>query len=340
MGLSGNLRIAAMLDSILEHNSAAAMESFNRMWMDGKDPTAFLGELSSLMRDVLMMRVAPGSGSALISGGYDAKTLNSFAERMTSEELLAALSTVQNALAGMRNVRNPKTAAELCLISLCLGAAGESTAELRARISRLERQMREGTHTAAEIPPDPGPVEEEVPPEPDARRERERDEPAGNEEQLENAPWPEEEPEPAPWPEEDPERYYEEQPEDALLQRDAGRAPEGEPDQKQSTHDSGELWQEVCRAAESSLPGDIRAILSDPGRITGRFEGGLLRIDVAPGFIFGRVNRPEITAAFAAAAEKVTGEPARVLVGELRAGQRQQRSLEELKKFSEVRFIR
>ena len=132
MGLAGNLRIAELLDNIIGGNTAAALKSFDALWMDGKDPATLLGELNGLMRDVLMTQGAPKGGANLLSGGYSAAQLAQFAQSMTREELLCAMDTVQGAAAQMRDGRNPKLAAELCLVSLCDNthprAAGENIA--------------------------------------------------------------------------------------------------------------------------------------------------------------------------------------------------------------------
>ena len=144
MGLAGNRRVAELLDHILHHETEAALKEFTGMWMDGKDPVSLLTELSNLMRDVLMMHVAPKGALELISGAFDAGTLRDFAGRMTTEELLCAMNTLQRTLSTVKDAKNPKTAAELCLVSLCDSTLGESVAELRARVSRREKQMEEG----------------------------------------------------------------------------------------------------------------------------------------------------------------------------------------------------
>ena len=59
---------------------------------------------------------------------------------MTREEILCALDKLQNAQGAMRTVNNPRMNAELCLVSLCEDAAGDSFASLRARLSRLEEE--------------------------------------------------------------------------------------------------------------------------------------------------------------------------------------------------------
>ena len=75
MGLAGNRRTASLLDRILTHDTEKALREFNAMWMDGKDPAVLLTELTGLLRDTLMMKVAPKGGASLISGGYDSATL-------------------------------------------------------------------------------------------------------------------------------------------------------------------------------------------------------------------------------------------------------------------------
>ena len=93
MGLAGNRRTAALLDGILEHKTEKVLQDFTSMWMDGKDPAVLMTELTGLLRDTLMMKVAPKGGQSLISGAYDNQTLLNLAGRMTQEEILCAMET-------------------------------------------------------------------------------------------------------------------------------------------------------------------------------------------------------------------------------------------------------
>ena len=144
MGLAGNRRIAQLLELILDRNTQSALKSFEALWNGRKDPATLLGELAGLLRDSLMFRVAPKGALELVSGSYDGDTLKGFAKRLTTEELLSALDTLQRAQAAMKDVKNPRLSAELCIVSLCESPAGESLGELRARISRLEEQLSRG----------------------------------------------------------------------------------------------------------------------------------------------------------------------------------------------------
>ena len=176
MGLAGNRRTAQLMSSILDHDTDKTLRDFNSMWMDGKDPATLLTELSGLLRDTLMTHVAPKGARSLISGGYDDTTLGELSGRMTTEEIICAMETVQKYTASMRESTSPKTTAELCLVSLCDNTMGESIAELRARISRLELQISSGSFTPVreDKHPTPAPAEEEperYEPEPPRRRE-------------------------------------------------------------------------------------------------------------------------------------------------------------------------
>ena len=325
MGLAGNRRTAQLMSSILDHNTDKTLRDFNSMWMDGKDPATLLTELSGLLRDTLMTHVAPKGARSLISGGYDDTTLGELSGRMTTEEIICAMETVQKYTASMRESTSPKTTAELCLVSLCDNTMGESIAELRARISRLELQMSSGSFTPVREDTHPAPAEEEperYEPEPPRRREE--------------AYIPEED-------DLDPELFAEEQPEDSFVQR-GGRVepePQAEPEaQPKADAPAGEpTWKDICAKAAGSLPMDIKLRLDDSASVRGKIENGTLRIEVVPGFLYGRFNRQDVLAKFSEAATALAGKEIHALLSELHDEPRPQRSLDELKQFKEVKFI-
>ena len=327
MGLAGNRRTAQLMSSILDHNTDKTLRDFNSMWMDGKDPATLLTELSGLLRDTLMTHVAPKGARSLISGGYDDTTLGELSGRMTTEEIICAMETVQKYTASMRESTSPKTTAELCLVSLCDNTMGESIAELRARISRLELQISSGSFTPVreDKHPTPAPAEEEperYEPELPQRREETS---IQEEDDL------------------DPEMFMEEQPEDSFVQR-GGRVepePQAEPEaQPKADAPAGEpTWKDICAKAAGALPMDIKLRLDDSASVRGKIENGTLRIEVVPGFLYGRFNRQDVLAKFSEAATALAGKEIHALLSELHDEPRPQRSLDELKQFKEVKFI-
>lgn len=327
MGLAGNRRTAQLMSSILDHDTDKTLRDFNSMWMDGKDPATLLTELSGLLRDTLMTHVAPKGARSLISVGYDDTTLGELSGRMTTEEIICAMETVQKYTASMRESTSPKTTAELCLVSLCDNTMGESIAELRARISRLELQISSGSFTPVreDKHPTPAPAEEEP----------ERYEPELPQRREETS-IPEED-------DLDPEMFMEEQPEDSFVQR-GGRVepePQAEPEAlPKADAPAGEpAWKDICAKAAGALPMDIKLRLDDSASVRGKIENGTLRIEVVPGFLYGRFNRQDVLAKFSEAATALAGKEIHALLSELHDEPRPQRSLDELKQFKEVKFI-
>lgn len=337
MGLAGNRRIMDMLSHILRRDAASALSEFSALWMDGKDPATFLKELGGLMRDVLVFSVAPKNASGLISGGYDLAALESLAARMSREELICAMETVQRYSAQLRDAKNPKTVVELCLISLCDNTLGEDINSLRARVSRLEvGGVAVGAASAAPVgAPAPAPEPSPVMPEPV--------------EDYEAPPWDDETP-PPPMEEDAPPPRGMRVPAFEVPRFDpapvSARPAPVEPIPPPSAAVSaapeaggGATWTAICAAAAPKLPPDLRFTLEDAGKIRGTVEGGTLKISCIPGFVYGRFNRPEVLERFAAAAKSVCGRDMRAILEELNDAAGAARSVEELKQFKEVRFI-
>ena len=145
MGLAGNQRVVELLDKISEQDTETALSIFTSLWQDGKSPVSLLRELSGLLRDILMCQVAPRGGSGLLSGAYSGQTLRAFAARMSGEELLCDIDTVQGTIASLRDGRDPRTSAELCLVMLSQPSLGDSFAALRQRVAKLEKSVESGS---------------------------------------------------------------------------------------------------------------------------------------------------------------------------------------------------
>jgi DNA polymerase-3 subunit gamma/tau len=151
LGLAGSREIAALLDSIAAQDSGGAIERFERLWQDGKDPSTLLGELSALLRDVLLDAVAPKNGRALRSGSFDDEILDAFRGRFPAEALIDQIECVHAALGDMRSGQ-AKTRCELCLIALCSPGARDSLPALRARVAALEQAFQTGLPAASPAP--------------------------------------------------------------------------------------------------------------------------------------------------------------------------------------------
>ena len=358
MGLAGNLNLVQLLKAVLRHDSTKALTLFQKIWLDGKEPVSFLGELNGLIRDTLIVKAAPAGAAELISGNYERAALDGFASAMTKEELLYCADTVQDAIVRIRQVRNPRTVAEICIVSLCDSRTAESVLSLRARISRLEEALRSGAAPAAgqEEPEDAAPearagddrFEAFLNDEPEAYDEL-PDEPAqavptrfetevrqmtpaapGMKPLPENSPL-RRAPNPAP-PTEPIAAAPEEAPYELSRRPASGEAvaPDG---------DVAELERTILKQAREKLPIELRFSVEDPARFRLMIQNRDLSLEAVPGFLLDRLKKPEVRAVFSAAAENVLGHPVAVKLSELSKDRRSVRDLNELKQFKEVTFL-
>lgn len=352
LGLAGNMRVAEMLRAVSSGNTAGALELFNKLWTDGKDPAGLLSDLCSLMRDLLLMNIAPKGGAELITGGYDAETLRSLGKAFTAEELLRNMQRIQETTASMRDNPSPKTAAELCLATLCRPKLIDGLPELRARVSRLEERP-----AAAPVPAEP--VCAAVPETPDIPEPR-----------KESAP------EPPPPPETEPDRFYQvgfgpESPADAeepppfadaeppeeegliRAEETEERVPEPEPfddeepgffpPEAEQAGSAGDKcsWDNIRDAVKPRMAVGFRNLLDDPLLVNGSVEGDTLVLSMGNGFAASMLNKADILAMFREEATALAGRNISVKVTEMNsadeiAEQIGKRNIEELARFKGV----
>ena len=325
MGLAGNRNLIQVLDQVLQNDTTGALQLFQTIWLDGKEPASFLGEMSGLLRDVLIVKAAPAGAGELISGNFEREVLDRLAARMTKEELLYCMDAVLAALARIRQVRNPRMVAEVCLVNLCDKRNAESVSALRARLSRLEESVRTGAAlpaAAAQAAAPPSGAADASQPERGAAESRvtlipEDRGPAPAVETVLPGPMPEAEPEPVSKPEPEPE---------------AIPAPPAEP------ANAEDLAARILDAARGRLPRELRSFADDDARFRVRLEGQELILEAQPGFLLDRLKRPEVREIFSTAAREVLQVPVAVRLTERKQEQREKRDLNELRQFKEVTF--
>ena len=163
LGLAGEQNTAALLTAVADHDARRALELFSSLYAAGKDLSAMLEELLSLSRDLLILKAAPESGMAMLSGVAGDQEAKALLGRFTAEELLRITSVLQETAAGFSKSANRRIDAELCLLRLTQPALDENLQSLTARVSKLESRLASGQFTPAKAPE----PEEELPPPPD-----------------------------------------------------------------------------------------------------------------------------------------------------------------------------
>ncbi len=155
LGLAGNLQSAHLMNAVKKRNAAEALTLLDDLYAKGKDIKAVLGELVALARDLLVQKTAPKAGSTLLTGGYDAGTLQTLSKGLSAHRLVQMLNVLQEAQGKLRLSSAPRLEAELCLIRLCDETLDDSAEGISARLTRLEEQMAKGVVAAPAQPAAP-----------------------------------------------------------------------------------------------------------------------------------------------------------------------------------------
>jgi len=143
LGLAGTAETANLLEACTTGNVKAALDIVNSLYYAGKDMGALLGELSALLRDVLLLRIAPKGAENLLGGNFDRETVDRCAN-IPPERLNLALAQTTEAQSALGRAANRKLAVELCVIHLCQPELSGDVSALQARIAQLEQRMAAG----------------------------------------------------------------------------------------------------------------------------------------------------------------------------------------------------
>ena len=261
IGLAGKQNTVELLRCITRHDSAAALELFQSLWCDGKDPSTLLGELSDLLRDILMAAVAPKGSADLLSGGFSDSVISEFKTALSTASLINRINAIQSTLVNMR-VGQAKTLCELCIIELCDPTLTDGIPQLRERLVRLENAVSSGRIAAvpAVAEADTGSGEKISPGVP-----------------ADEVPF------------DLPERKSDME---ASPRRPAADIPE----QTVSDHPApvSEEWDDILEVLKNSLPMMTYVLIADPAAASGRIVGDKLEIIIPSLFLRNNISRPDI----------------------------------------------
>ena len=174
LGIAGEQNCAQLMGYIAQHNTAKALELFNRLYAEGKDLGALLDEMACLTRDLLILKTAPNAGMTLLSGVADDAEASQLKDAFSNGELIRMMEKLEGTLSAFTRSASRRMDAELCIITLCQPELQLDEASLNARLTRLEEQVKSGSFTVAvqsaapaETPKPkkeaPAPKQEEVP---------------------------------------------------------------------------------------------------------------------------------------------------------------------------------
>lgn len=170
LGIAGERTCGKMLSYVADKNTKGALELFNRLYADGKDVGALLDELTSMCRDLMILKTAPEAGISMLSGVASDEETKALVSRFSPGELVRMIGQLQQTSAGFTRSASRRMDAELCLMNLCEPTLQLDAQALNARISKLEQQLRSGDFVVRQSKSDSKEEDdpEDVPPADDA----------------------------------------------------------------------------------------------------------------------------------------------------------------------------
>lgn len=141
LGLAGQQQTANMMSAIARRDITEALKLFSELYSQGKDAGSMLEEISTLARDLLVLKTAPQSGLGMISSTCTAQDLQDLQDQFTPQELLRIIDLIQQTTNGFKTSLNQRLDGELCLMHLCDQQLTMNARDLSARISRVEEDM-------------------------------------------------------------------------------------------------------------------------------------------------------------------------------------------------------
>lgn len=174
LGIAGERKAAEMMSYIGSHNTANALQLFNKLYADGKDIAALLDELACLTRDLLVLKTAAGAGLTLLSGVADQQDVQMLAKAFSTGELVRMMELLESTMSGFTRSASRRVDAELCVIRLCQPELQLDAQSINARLTKIEEQLKTGSFLPASQAPSqqrndalsPPEVDEDCPPPP------------------------------------------------------------------------------------------------------------------------------------------------------------------------------
>ena len=301
VGLSGQEDILALLRAIAAEDTAQALEIVHRLYFSGKGMSALLGELSTLMRDILLTKVAAKSAENLLSGSFERSILSDFAH-LSAENLMHAQTIVTEVMSDLGRHANQKLAVELCLVRLTNPQLSGDIDALSARIASLETMLEQGVPTKKAS----APVQQTKTPTAKVEEPIFTEDAPPPPEMDDSPPWEEDAPEPVPPPEFAPPVQEEAPP--PMVEPTQSSAQKETP----AIAQSDDLWQQVLTGIKEQIDIGVFMLISDKNEVKATVEGQFLNIYAENEFTKMMMEDKAVLSAMEAAATKISGKPMRI----------------------------
>ncbi len=314
IGLASGIEIAGLLGAAANGDIPQALDRLDKLYTSGKVMSSVLEELLSLIRDTLVTALMPSGGSGLLSGGFDKKTLLSFAEHIPQDRLLIMMELLRQALMDVSKGAGGKLTAEICLIQLS-GIQPETNIPAYKSAAALPvKKAAKSPKTAESEPKPPAAAPEAAPVEKMALS------------PVDDAAY-----EVAEEPDSDKQPSQNDEPSDGTFEFQNGNQPSSSPPE--------DFWAAVLERVKSKIGKPEYSFLSDTANTSAVLEGNILTIKLKSSFAATVVNVLPVTEALKEITANLLGKPAAVrIVQDTGSEDETNDKLDALRRYSNIKF--
>ena len=134
----------AIAEACVKGDAAAALEACARAGAGGIDAKRLGENLLSLLRDLVVLRIASDAGSLVDGSDDEIQELRGLAEQCGEARLRRMFRALLKEQEDLAWAPQPFAVLEMAVVRLATMAAGDDVAQLLARLDALERQLRNG----------------------------------------------------------------------------------------------------------------------------------------------------------------------------------------------------
>jgi DNA polymerase-3 subunit gamma/tau len=134
----------AIAEACIDGDAAAALEACSRATSGGSDPKRLGEALVQLFRDLVVLRVAPGSEGLVEGSDEELSALRALAERSDAGRLRRMFRALVKEQEDLTWAPRPAAVLEMAVVRLASLAPGDDVSRLLARLDALERRLGGG----------------------------------------------------------------------------------------------------------------------------------------------------------------------------------------------------
>lgn len=150
--VAGKERLAALVDKLLEKDTAGALAAADALWRDSVDFGRLCEELIEHFRHLMILKSVRDTGALIVATAAELERYREQAARWQTESIMFAIRLLGDALSRM-NTANRRAELEMALVKLCDPSLTDTSEALASRVASLERKLAARAETETAAPP-------------------------------------------------------------------------------------------------------------------------------------------------------------------------------------------